>query len=689
MQRVLGQPRAGANPARAAAALVALVVVASAAPALGAGEPRRPASGPKDSSGSPTNLRSLAPDQVNHDLSFQEGSEASSAIAVEIDDPDRVIAASNDAGSPPQAFVSNEGLAAGSVGRRFLPSAALAPGGAQTTVSPCCDPAVTADANGNLWMAVATSAGAGPIALGRIAAGTTNFGSLTAALPTAPAATAAEKPALAVLSDEVIAATWVETAGGARRVAYSECDLSAEVADCDDPGNWSAPVAVTGGGGGPYSMPAIDLSPSGDVYLTWWDAGADNAIELDRCKTGEDCTVGASWNEDAAVAGLDAFDDDGAGGADPLPLRCPIIGAPGGLVNPSPSVEIGPDGTVYVAYGNLRDNPDPGEPTRCSASGTDETWDVFVAAGAAPGNFPIPNGGRRLSADGPLDPNDHFLPALSVDPSSDEVEATFYTTASDPGGQRALRAYVSSSDSGLSWSTPVALADAESRFSGPLSDGIDYGERQGTDSAGGVLRTVWTDNRPLQSRDPDLYVLSPVVETSIDAGPGGAVPNAISSFSFSTAAPRIECRIDGANFAKCISPRMVGPLANGAHNFSARGTDLAGNVMDPTPPTSFWTVADQDPPETTLTLKPKKKTKSKRPAFEFIADELGARFQCRYDTGEWRNCMPPKKGKVTVGRHKFAVHAIDVGGNIDPTPAKYKFKRKRQCSKQKRRKGKC
>lgn len=688
MQRVLGKPRAGAIPARAAAALVVLLVVLCSAPALGAGEPRRPAIGPNDSPASSASLDALAADQVNHDLSFKPGSEASSAIAVETDDPDRVIAASNDAGSPPQAFVSNQGLAAGSVGRRSLPSAALAPGGAQTTVAPCCDPAVAADANGNLWMAVATSAGSGPIALGRIAAGANNFGALSVALPTTPGATAAQKPALAVLSDEVIGATWVESLGAGQRVAYSECDLSAEVAGCDDPDNWSQPAAVSGGGG-VYSMPAIDYSPSGDAYVTWWDAGADNAIELDRCRAGEDCSVGARWNEDAPVAGLDAFDDDGAGGPDPLPLRCPMIGAPGGLVNPSPSVEVGPDGTVYVAYGNLRENPDPADPSRCTASGTDQTWDAFVAAGAGPGGFPIPGGGRRLSDDGALDPNDHFLPALSVDPSSGEVEATYYTTVADPGGQRATRVYVSSSGSARNWSAPVALADAESRFSGPLSDGIDYGERQGVDSAAGVLRAVWTDNRPQQSRDPDLYALSPVVETSIDAGPSGAVPSAISSFGFSTQAPRIECRSDGGGFAKCISPQMVGPLANGLHTFSVRGTDLAGNVMDPTPPTSIWVVADQDPPETTLTRKPKRKTKRKRPAFEFIADELGARFQCSYDGGDWRNCMPPKKAKVTVGRHRFAVHAIDVGGNIDPTPAKYRFKRKRECSKAKRRKGKC
>jgi hypothetical protein len=538
-------------------------------------------------------------------------------------------------------------------------------------------------------MAAATGAGAGPIALNRIAAGTTNFGGLTAALPAGPGATAQEKPALAVLPGATVGAAWIETLGGVQNVVYSECDISADLAACDNPASWSAPATVTGAGG-LYSMPSLALSPAGDAYVTWWDAGPDNAIEIDRCRDGESCAAGPSWDEDSTIAGLDAFDDDGVGGGDPLPIRCPIIAAPGGLVGPSPSVEVGADGRVYVAYSNLRDNADPLAPTRCTASGSDSTFDSLVAAGPVPNVFPVPDSGVRLSSDAALDLNDHFLPALSVDPSTGEVEATYYSTAGDPGGQRATRVHVSSSDSGQTYSTPAAISDADSRFAGTLSDGIDYGDRQGLDSAGGVLRPVWTDNRAQQSRDPDLYALSPAVETTIDSRPSGTVANAISTFGFSTAAPRIECSVDGSGFSKCVSPEMVGPLPNGAHTFAARGTDLAGNLMDLSPPTAGWSILDQDPPETTIVRKPKKKkTKSKRPKFGFIADEAGARFQCRYDKDDWRNCKSPKQQKVTVGRHKFRVRAIDVGGNVDPTAAKHEFKRKRKCSSKQRRKGKC
>ena len=383
--RSLARRAAGHRGRRWGSVTVAVAPPAAAATGGGAAASAHPARAEARAA-----LRAVGTEQVPQDLSFRPGSEASSAIAVEDDNPDRVIAAANDAGGVPPAFVSNEGLAAGSVRTRQMPALARLPGGGQATLQRCCDPAVAADANGNLWMAIATGGGSGPIALGRIAPASTSFGTMSTALPTAPGSTAQEKPALAVLSDTTIAAAWIETTGGVQNVVYSECDLSGDAADCDEPDAWSPPVPVTAASG-LYAMPTLDLSPSGDVYVGWWDAGADNAIELDRCLAAESCGSAAAWDEEAPVAALDAFDDDGVGGDDPLPLRCPIIGAPGGLVNPSPSLRVGPDGTVYVAYGDLRDNADPDSPTRCTAAGSDETFDVLVAAGTTPGCVP----GRR------------------------------------------------------------------------------------------------------------------------------------------------------------------------------------------------------------------------------------------------------------------------------------------------------
>lgn len=656
-------------------------------PPPGAGEPdAQPAT--RAAGGSAQTALALAEGTlVDQDLTFQPGSEASSAVAVDPDDPDRVIAAANDFGSPPQAFASNAGLASGSVRRRLLPTAAEVPGGAVESIPACCDPAVAADDGGSLWMA-AGSEGAGRIVVGRMGPGSTSFRGINVGLPVAPAATAAHKPAIAVSSGERIAVAWIETLGGLQNVVYSECDISADVGDCDDPDAWSAPIPITAAGG-LYAMPSLAFGPSGEVYAAWWNAGPGNAIEIDRCAAGDDCASAGDWDEDATVADLDSFDDDGVGGDDPLPLFCPIIAAPGGLANPSPSVEVDGAGTVYVAYGDLRDNAEAGAESRCTGSGSDKTFDAFVAAGPAPGTLPAPNTGVRLSDDGALAINDHFLPAISADPSTGELHATFYSTVGDPGGQHVDRFYTVSTDAGLSYAEPERITDQPSRFSGPLSDGIDYGDRQGADSAAGALRTVWTDNRAIQGRDPDLYALTPQVETTIGSGPSGSTPNATSRFTFSSAAVRLRCSRDGGGFTACASPLSVGPLGNGSHSLRVRGSDLAGNPMDLTPAQRSWTIADFDPPETTITRKPRKRTKQKRPEFEFVSDEIGARFECRYDREPWSGCNPPKRKKVKVGRHTFRVRAIDVGGNVDPRPPKERFKRKRACPKKKRKRGKC
>jgi hypothetical protein len=631
--------------------------------------------------------QALALGDVNHDLSFRPGSEAASAIAVDPGDPARVIAGTGDAGRRPLAYISDQELAAGTVTERRFPQDATLPGGGSAELDPCCEPAVAADDAGNLWMAAAEAGAGGRVAVNRVGAGQAAFQQNSAALPI-EVGSAQEKPALAVFdgAQARVAAVWIETFNLSQNVVYSECDLSGGVATCDDPDEWTAPEPVTDSSG-LYSMPDLDFAPNGDAYVTWWDYGDDNAVEIDRCEDGQDCDTSGDWGSDATIADLD--DDDG----DPLPLFCPIIAAPGGLVSPSPDVEIGPGGHVYVAYSDLRDNAEAGAESRCTASGSDQTFDSLVAASGAPNSFPTTNSAVRISADGALEPNDHFLPALSADPSTGDVEVSFYTTAEDPGGQHTDRVYVSSDNLGASFSGPTEISTARSRFAGPNSDGIDYGTRQGADSAAGVFRPVWTDNRALQSRDPDLYALSPPIDTFIDSAPSGTVAEAQGSVEFSSdpVAPRTECRLDGAGFARCTSPLAVGPLPNGPHTVDVRATDRAGNVVDPTPATAGWTIADLDPPETTITKRPKRRSKKKRPVIKFEADEPEATFECRYDGEPWDRCRSPRKRKVTVGRHRFKVRAIDVGGNTDPTAALAKFKRqkKKRCKPRRRRKGRC
>ena len=86
-------------------------------------------------------------------------------------------------------------------------------------------------------------------------------------------------------------------------------------------------------------------------------------------------------------------------------------------------------------------------------------------------------------------------------------------------------------------------------------------------------------------------------ETAISSGPTGTVSVRNASFAFSSSERRatFQCRLDGAAFAACTSPKVYSGLADGPHRFEVRARDRAGN-LDPTPAIRDWTIAVSQPP---------------------------------------------------------------------------------------------
>jgi hypothetical protein len=78
---------------------------------------------------------------------------------------------------------------------------------------------------------------------------------------------------------------------------------------------------------------------------------------------------------------------------------------------------------------------------------------------------------------------------------------------------------------------------------------------------------------------------------------------------------------------------------------------------------------DRTAPQTRITKRPGKKTKSKRAKFKFTASEADSTFSCSLDGRAFRKCTSPHKVKVKPGRHTFVVVASDAAGNLDKTPA--------------------
>jgi hypothetical protein len=85
-------------------------------------------------------------------------------------------------------------------------------------------------------------------------------------------------------------------------------------------------------------------------------------------------------------------------------------------------------------------------------------------------------------------------------------------------------------------------------------------------------------------------------------------------------------------------------------------------------------------PDTTITKRPKDKTKKKTATFEFTASEPGATFECSLDGGPFAACSSPDTIKVKKGKHHFEVRAKDAGNNVDATPASddWKVKKKKK-----------
>jgi hypothetical protein len=109
------------------------------------------------------------------------------------------------------------------------------------------------------------------------------------------------------------------------------------------------------------------------------------------------------------------------------------------------------------------------------------------------------------------------------------------------------------------------------------------------------------------------------------------------------------------------------------------GADEFVPPFAPPPPTPE--PGDASPPDTTLTRKPKDKTKKKTATFEFTSSEPGSTFECQLDGKEtFKACTSPTTVKVKKGKHDFMVRATDPAGNADPTPATdaWKVKRKKR-----------
>jgi hypothetical protein len=139
-----------------------------------------------------------------------------------------------------------------------------------------------------------------------------------------------------------------------------------------------------------------------------------------------------------------------------------------------------------------------------------------------------------------------------------------------------------------------------------------------------------------------------------------------------------SCQVDGGARQPCSSPyTLPQPVADGRHGFAVTGVDLAGRAASAVAGFEI----DTRRPRTRIAKHPRKLIRTHRrkvrARFRFRSSEPGSTFVCKVDRGLLRFCKPRSVFRVADGRHVVRVRARDRAGNVDATPAVFRFRVKR------------
>lgn len=166
-------------------------------------------------------------------------------------------------------------------------------------------------------------------------------------------------------------------------------------------------------------------------------------------------------------------------------------------------------------------------------------------------------------------------------------------------------------------------------------------------------------------------------ETILDTAPEELTTSTVATFTFSAdeLAPSgpstFECALDGADYAACTSPAVYSGLALGAHSFSVRALDLAGNA-DATPASYLWIIVAPAPPETQIIAGPPALSVSAEAFFSFASDQPNVTFECALNGAAFAECETPHEIQdLTDGAYELLVRAVDLLAQVDATPASH------------------
>ena len=135
------------------------------------------------------------------------------------------------------------------------------------------------------------------------------------------------------------------------------------------------------------------------------------------------------------------------------------------------------------------------------------------------------------------------------------------------------------------------------------------------------------------------------------------------------------CQVDGGTLEPCASPfRLPQALRDGPHGVAVSALDRAGRSASAV---AYFSV-DTRAPRTTIARHPRKLIRTRqrkvRAVFRFRSDEPDVVFVCKIDRGLLHFCGSRFSHRFGAGRHQLQVRARDAAGNVDRTPAKFRFR---------------
>jgi hypothetical protein len=154
-----------------------------------------------------------------------------------------------------------------------------------------------------------------------------------------------------------------------------------------------------------------------------------------------------------------------------------------------------------------------------------------------------------------------------------------------------------------------------------------------------------------------VWTIQPPPPPTITSAPPSTTLERTAPFSFTSvvSGATFECRLDGAGFSSCASPKTYTGLALGTHTFRVRARTTSGPSAAAV---HTWTITPLPAP--TITSGPETPTTATTATFGFSSPVTGATFQCRLDAAPtWTACVSPRTyDSLALGTHTFRVRAV-------------------------------